>query len=254
MAEPELRARVLKKLTESKRNEDAAHDAYEIQRSTPRPKTFAEYRWLTKCGHKSFLRCTSKGLNSLESRCWGEQITQISSERPGLISQGDRSEQVAEETTIHLLIGPNYQVSAAVGDDAKTVRRCIIDTGSGLNLVRPDAVPGSVNMYPVLKGLPPVMSAKKTMMRFSNAVKIDVTVGDAKTYAWFLVCDNLPAPIILGTTWIDTHVETILLQHQTIKLLSGTLVSIGSDVEDAKRKRRVDWVRVAKSSIVPACS
>jgi hypothetical protein len=143
----------------------------------------------------------------------------------------DRAMQVEEEATVVLLTVSNDKVSASVGngDQMTSTACCVLDTGSGLILIRKSCVPAGVQR-PVCsgdpEGLPTIVSENKSRVPVDGMVRMVVKIGDVAQVETMLVTEHLPVDLILGTSWIDQHVEAIWPQRRVVTLVTGTCVAI----------------------------
>jgi hypothetical protein len=219
-----------------------------VERATPAPRDFSELVWLTRVGERGF-GCPVEPAG-LRDATAVDAATVRPDARTGTITQLERSAEIREDATIVLLAGANYKITAAVGADASSmaVVSTVLDTGSGLDLVHRRVLPDGMQMEPVPEGLPTVLAANKTRLSFAGVVRTAVRVGDMTTQQTQLVSENLPVDMVLGTRWIDSHVEAILPQRRLVALVTGCAVAI-----DATNPGRQP-VRAAELTIVPSLS
>jgi hypothetical protein len=165
----------------------------------------------------------------------------------GVFSQQDRAKQVEEKATVVLLTASNYKVSASVGsgDQMTSTACCVLDTGSGLNLIRKSCVPAGVQQQTIPKGLLTIVAANKSRAPVDGMVRMVVKIGDVAQVETMLVTEHLPVDLILGTSWIDQHVEAIWPQRRVVTLVTGTCVAI--ECRDATKKP----IRLAEPVVVP---
>jgi hypothetical protein len=226
----------------------AEQPAVEMDRATPCPQDFSEKVWLTLCGERSFRPAASVGFKEVLKDVARIETAHTSVNNAlGVFSQQDRAKQVEEEATVVLLTASNYKVSASVGsgDQMTSTACCVLDTGSGLNLIQKCCVPAGVQQQTIPKGLPTIVAANKSRVPVDGMVRMVVKIGDVAQVETMLVTEHLPVYLILRTSWIDQHVEAIWPQRQVVTLVTGTCVAI--ECRDSTKKP----IRLAEPVVVP---
>ena len=122
----------------------------------------------------------------------------------------------------------NYKVYANVGFTRQTLQRTltILDTGAGSSFVHkrmlPPKVLDSLDNGPFWD----VVDANGKPITTIGSVTFIVRLGPYAVAHRFIVCDNLAAPLILGTDFCDTYVEAIRPKKKVVELDDGTTIPI----------------------------
>jgi len=120
------------------------------------------------------------------------------------------------------LLGPtfrHYEISACIGPTLRATRsiRPIVDTGAGLNLIRPDVLPPNWQTFAEpLAYSPNIMDANGNKVNTQYAIHLHVEAGGLRAFERFLVAQHLSVNCILGTEFITRNVEAILVQKRKI--------------------------------------
>ena len=106
----------------------------------------------------------------------------------------------------------NYKISATVGQRRAVMRAItpVLDSEEGPNLIRLRCVADS--WRPSIKSVrsPPLIDASNRSMRALGEIPLYVRIGEFTARVPFLVVTSLAVDCILGTTFLDGHVKTIL--------------------------------------------
>ena len=142
--------------------------------------------------------------------------------------------------------------------------RGVLDTGAGPNIVHEKLLPPSWKEKAAYRNLPRVTDASRNSMTLSGMVKLHVRLGDFTTQAPFLVASNLAVDAILGTTFIDKHVRSILPRERRVVLRHGPPITLLGTKPGPEADRRANKgipmatvsnkVRVAKQVLLPPMS
>ena len=88
--------------------------------------------------------------------------------------------------------------------------RPVLDTGAGINLVRPHVLPANWQGYAEkLERTPRIKDANNNRLIENYAIYLYVDVGCAKAFDRFFGAEHLSVPCIFGTEFMDNHVEAI---------------------------------------------
>jgi len=88
--------------------------------------------------------------------------------------------------------------------------RPVLDTGAGINLVRPNVLPANWQSYAEkLERTPRIKDANKNRLIADYAIHLYIDVGCTKVFDRFFVAEHLSVPCILGTEFMDNYVEAI---------------------------------------------
>jgi len=95
--------------------------------------------------------------------------------------------------------------------------RPVLDTGAGINLVRPNILPDNWKTYAVvLSRSPSIKDAKSRRLEVKYAIHLIVDTGAIKTFERFFVAERLSVPCILGTEFIERCIEGILPRRRLV--------------------------------------
>jgi len=95
--------------------------------------------------------------------------------------------------------------------------RPVLDTGAGINLVRPNVLPANWQSYAEkLERTPRIKDANKNRLIANYAVHLYIDVRCAKVFDRFFVAENLSVPCILCTEFMDNHVEAIFTRLKKV--------------------------------------
>ena len=123
----------------------------------------------------------------------------------------------------------NYKVEASLGPTAESSRPVltVFDTGAGPNLVRAGWLPPEA-LARVERGSPIVglRSASQHTLDVLGVLTLSVNINGYKCRQPFIVTNNLGCDAILGTTFIDKHVENLFVRRRLVILNDGTIVPI----------------------------
>jgi len=111
------------------------------------------------------------------------------------------------------------EIAVTVGPCQRAMHSCrpVLDTGAGLNLVRSNVLPANWRSYAEkLDRMPRIKDANNNRLVVQYAIFLYVDVGCVKVCDGFFVADNLSVPCILGTAFIERHLEAILTRLKTV--------------------------------------
>lgn len=123
----------------------------------------------------------------------------------------------------------NYKVEAELGPTVSTCRPVltVFDTGAGPNLIRADLLPPELlERADRRRDVVNLASASNHRLKTKGIVTLTVRLGDFTVRQPFVVTEQLGADAILGTTFIDAHVDTIYIRKRCIQLEDGSVVRI----------------------------
>jgi len=155
----------------------------------------------------------------------------------------DRSKAVA------ILTGSNYQVATRVWmqDEHLLATRAIVDTGSGVYLIREDLLPKEVPVCPLEKSAPNMFDVNGNILPITGFVTLHVRIGTYETTHSLGVVQGMSVPLLLGTPYSDAHVLIISGPPNFIQLKDGCRVPI--------LRRGKSFAPVATSTATPCdCS
>ena len=123
----------------------------------------------------------------------------------------------------------NYKVEASVGVIADKLQKslCVFDTGAGPNLIRADLLPDDViHRLNTTRKVVNLRSASTHQISVLGITHLTVEVNGYRCRQPFVVVRQLTSDVIIGTTFIDEHVENIWVRQRKVILLDGTEIPI----------------------------
>lgn len=107
----------------------------------------------------------------------------------------------------------------------------ILDTGAGPNCVSVRYLPQWWEKHKNKSELVVLKATNGMSMKTLGRLPLWIRLGDYKTRDHFLICEELPVPIILGAKFIDTNIAVIRHDTQTIVLKNGSTAPVVREVE-----------------------
>ena len=146
----------------------------------------------------------------------------------------------------------------------------LVDTGAGPSCVRKDMVPPE-ELEKLAPATRKCLAANGTPIPTLGVTKIWVKLGNYVALTEVLVCNDLPCPILLGTSFLNHHIWSISPMTQRIETASGcTLPILGRgqvknfpptkvqpfsiDYPTRHRDRKLDRIKVSTKTVIPANS
>lgn len=116
----------------------------------------------------------------------------------------------------------NYQVHADPGIDSAllTKRLMILDTGASPSFLRVDMSPGGYERMLEPAILSSVIDGNRRSLRVVAQVSLCLKLEKLQARQRFFVCQQLPAPLILGCEFCDRQVDSIHAQHKEVVLMN----------------------------------
>jgi hypothetical protein len=121
-----------------------------------------------------------------------------------------------------------YHVQVLIGGGHENTLQRIdaaFDTCASSYLIRRDVLPSGIDIIPCDKE-PSLVDANGAEISFEGVATIRLQVGGLSMLVDFLVARKLSVPLILGTSFIDEHVEAIFPCERRILLKDMTEVAI----------------------------
>jgi hypothetical protein len=143
-----------------------------------------------------------------------------------------------------------YHISVLIGGKQGNLMKSIdaaFDTCASCYIIRCDILPIGVAILPC-ENKPHLVDANGAYISFEGVATVRLQVGGLSMLIEFLVTKRVSVPVILGTSFIDEHVEAILPHERRIILRYMSEVYIGPDTAE------VSTVKLAKDYCVPASS
>jgi len=93
----------------------------------------------------------------------------------------------------------------------------VLDTGAAINLVRPNVLPANWQSYSEkLERTPRIKYANNNSLVANYAIHLYIDFGCAKVFDRFFVAKHLSVPCILGTEFMDNHVEAVFTRLKKV--------------------------------------
>lgn len=131
----------------------------------------------------------------------------------------------------------NGKVDVGTGRSLQLIfsRTAELDTSAGQKLVSARKIPRSwlPNVHPI--SAPPLVSAKKQRPYVLVSISLIVTVGQLNVRVTFLFVANLSNDVILGTSFTDHHVKSILPRHRKVMFYNSPSVCIVGSTQAQRR-------------------
>jgi len=113
----------------------------------------------------------------------------------------------------------HYEITATIGlcQRERHSWRPVLDTGAAFNLVRPNVLFANWQSYAdKLERTPRIRDANNNRLIAHYAIHLCMDVGCAKVFDRFFVAEHLSVPCILGTEFMDNHVEAIFTRLRNV--------------------------------------
>jgi len=128
-----------------------------------------------------------------------------------------------------LLTATHYIVTGSIGTHLHAMRSysLAMDTCSGYNLIRRSCLPDGWEDYRMLdEQLPALGDANGKRLPIDGAVSLRLRLGNTLFRAKFFVAPTLAVPVIVGTAFMNRHVEAIRCRRQVVELFRGSTIPI----------------------------
>jgi len=140
---------------------------------------------------------------------------------------------------VAILTGSNYQVASRIWLEAGRALslRVIVDTGSGVSLVREALLPPEMKVAPVDAATAQFLVVNGELLPIAGTVTLTMRVGTSSTPVTSGVVRGMLVPRLLGTDYSDVHVPNICGSKGHIQVLDGCKIPIlrrGKTVSYAK--------------------
>ena len=113
----------------------------------------------------------------------------------------------------------HYEIAATIGPCQRSMHSClpVLDTGAGINLVLPNVLPANWKSYAErLERTPRIKDANIYRLVADFAIHLCIDAGCAKVFDRVFVAEHLSVPCILGTEFMDNHVEAIFTRLKRV--------------------------------------
>jgi len=129
---------------------------------------------------------------------------------------------------VAILTGSNYQVASRIWlyEGRELALRVIVDTGSGVCLVRQALLPPEMKMAPLDAATAQLFDVNGVLLPITGTVNPTVRVGAYSTPVLRGVVRGMSVPPLLGTAFTDVHVPNICGPKGYIQVLYGCKVPI----------------------------
>jgi len=127
-----------------------------------------------------------------------------------------------------ILTGSNYQVAARVWlmKGQEFAARAIIDTGSGVSLIRKDLLPREVTVQAADKSSASMFDINGGLLPIKGTIALHVRIRSYTTEITVGVVPGMSVPMILGNDYTDRHVPAICGPDNYIRMHDGGRVPI----------------------------
>ena len=128
-----------------------------------------------------------------------------------------------------VLTTTQYVVSCSVGPDPRNLRpfSAGFDTGSGPNLIRKSALFDGRERYLVRnETVPRLGDANGRPLRLLGVALIRASFGNSLFHLPFVVADSLAVDVIIGTRFMNQHVDAIECRRQCVKIHRGCVLPV----------------------------
>jgi hypothetical protein len=153
-----------------------------------------------------------------------------------------------EVPLLSILSSGIYQVDALLATPkAKEFVQTLVamDTCCELDLIREDMVPkDAIKQY--VADAPRVRDANGRLVNLSASVSLEVSIADQVFKSTLFVAPQLSVSLILGTAFMEEHVQSLLPRERLMVLSSGVSVPLVDDT-----RRSTSAVKFAKAYIFP---
>jgi len=132
------------------------------------------------------------------------------------------SSPTGERRNVTRILSPahrHYEISAPIVPCQRAMHSCciLLDTGAGINLVRPNVLPANWQSYAEkLELTPRIKYANNNRLIANYAIHLYKDVGCAKVFDRFFVAEHLSVPCILGIEFMDNYVEAIFTRLKKV--------------------------------------
>jgi len=132
------------------------------------------------------------------------------------------SSPTGESRKVTRILSPanrHYEIAATIGSCQRAKHSCrpVLDTGAGINLVRPNVLSAYCQSYAEkLERTPRIKDANNNRLIKIYAIHLYIDVGCAKVFGRFFVAEHPSVQCILGTEFMDNHVEAIFTRLKKV--------------------------------------
>ena len=144
-------------------------------------------------------------------------------------TQAVEADGETQRRAVCLMETSHYSVSGSIGSHTSNMRPLLItaDTGAGCNLIRKDHPPEDWQRFPVYDPkLPEIGDANGNLIHIEAVVQLSVRLGNMIYRVPFLVAEQLAVVALLGTSFMNKHVDHIWCRSQEIDLHQGCTIPI----------------------------
>ncbi len=122
----------------------------------------------------------------------------------------------------------NYKVPASWGTDPSKPKKSllVIDTGAGPNCVRVDALSSEDRERIDTSRKANLKAANGTRITTNGVIDLYIKIKDFVARDSFIVCENLPCPVLCGNQFNDKYIKNIGPINQVVELPNGQLLEI----------------------------
>jgi len=113
----------------------------------------------------------------------------------------------------------HYEIAAPIGPCQRAMHSCrpFLDTGASTNLVRPNVLPSNwKSNAEKLERTPRIKDTNNNRLIENYTIHLYIDFGCAKVLDRVFFAEHLSVPCILGTEFMDTHVEAIFTRLKKV--------------------------------------
>ena len=125
----------------------------------------------------------------------------------------------------------HYTVSASVGLNSKAAKATpiVLNTGAGHNVIRRSSLPeGWKQFITTNKDLPTLCDASGNVLASASEVLLRFRFVNAFYRVTFIVVDNLSCPVLVGTKFLNRHVDAIRCRKGIVEFTGDTIPILGN--------------------------
>jgi len=157
---------------------------------------------------------------------------------------------LAGRNVVAILTGSNYQVASRIWLDSgrELALRVIVDTGSGVSLVREALLPPEMKVERLDAATAQLFDVNGGLLPITGTVTLTVRIGTYSTQVTCGVVRGMSVPLLLGTGYTDVHVPNICGSKRYIQVVDGCKVPI------LRRGKTVSYAKANQPSKAGAAS
>ena len=140
-------------------------------------------------------------------------------------------ERAPDQEPVLTTASRHYTFSGSVGSDHKTMmlKPIMVDTGSGYNVICQGGAlpPGWERRITHSADFPALGDANNNPLCVRHEVKLRIRLGDATYPVRFIVVNRIACSVLLGTHFLDQHVDAIKCRQRVLYLTRSIVQILG---------------------------